>query len=180
MSRSHALYLKTGEKFKNDPIPGSRTYYLENKDSFKTNYNTREYTKEELADLQKYLPKCFKKHYSDTEPNKLLNNLGWCYDSDVKKYYHKSYLNAKNEYIYFDVGVLYWNSNKYLVPLNKSGHFDLLGLTWSYDSVSTIYSLTRNKKSDYWNTRKGKRMAKYIQYRKMRDTKAKMFSTLDL
>jgi hypothetical protein len=174
MSRVHTIYLKTGEKFKGDPIPGSKTYYLENRDLFKQSFNTQEFSNEALNELNYYLPKCFKKHYGKN-PRDVVIDLGWCYDTDKQKFYNKEYLNGDGKYIYFDVGVLTWNSNKYLVPLSKHGHLDPFGICWHYDSVSTICNLERNKKLDFWNCRKGKRMAKYIEYRKIREKKAKMF-----
>ena len=174
MSRADMLFSRTNEKFRGNPVPGSITYYLENADIFKSEKYKREYTSDELNDLNPYLPRSFKNHQVGENPNELVKNLGWSYDDDNKKFYNKEYMND-GKYIYFDVGYLTWNSEKYFVPLLKEDHIDPLGITWRYDSVSTVCQLKRNNQLDYWNTRKGKRMTKYIEYRKMREKRAKMF-----
>ena len=169
----------TNERFKERSCPGSLTYYLENK--FANNKFTTEktYTNEEI---NMYFPRCFVNDFKyGKSPEEELNILGWKYDEEKEKFYHNKYFikeQSKKTHIYFDVGIKLWNKKRYYVPLQQEGHLDNLGITWSYKKDGAFFSLERNKVLDYWNSRKGKRMAKYIEYRKLREKRSQMFQNI--
>lgn len=168
------LEFLTGEKFRDQPIPGSKTYFFNNrreKNKYESNLSDGE-----ILNLKKYLPKKFNRFNPTKTPNQLLQDLGWKYDENIGKFYHHKYQNDNNSPILFDCGVKMHNEQRYLVPLSKRGHLDEHGLTWDYKNVSTIWYLERNVPIDFWSTRGGKRMAKYIEYRKRRAKRQQMYS----
>jgi hypothetical protein len=167
------LEFLTGEKFKNEAIPGSKTYYFNNrvvKDKYK--YDRSE---EEIQKLKKFLPRKFEIH-SNGHPEEMLRELGWQYNTTLKKFFNDMYKNDDNSYVFFDCAVKVYNKKRYLLPLSKTGHFDQYGITWIYKKVSCIWYLERNSPNDFWNTRRGKRMSKYIEYRKRRTKRQQMYS----
>jgi len=170
-------YLKTGEKFRDgkEPCPGSTRYYLENRRE-RVLYK-KDISDEQLNELNDYLPRAFKNYKCGKNPDTIVADLGWKYNKEQKKFHHDKYTKSDGSPKYFDVGFLTWNDERYMVPVNSDSFLDNLGITWSYKNVSTIWVLERNNPLDYWKTRKGKRMAKYIEYRKRREKRAQMYST---
>ena len=168
------LEFLTGEKFRDQPVPGSKTYFFNNrreKNKYESNLSN-----EEILNLKKYLPIKYIGFNSNKDPNEVLQDLGWKYDENIGKFYHHKYQNNDNSPIFFDCGVKMHNNQRYLVPLSKRGHLDQDGLTWSYKNISNIWYLERNLSIDFWSTRRGKRMAKYIEYRKRRTKRQQMYS----
>jgi len=170
----------TGERFKSGSIPGSFTYYLENKEPIIKFTSEITYTDEEINHI---FPRCFNFNYEqDRNPDEELVALDWKFDEGENKFYHEKYfvkeINSEKKYIYFDIGIKTWNGKRYFVPLQNSEHIDNLGITWSFSNAGTIWSLNRNKVFDYWGNRKGKRMSKYIEYRKIRDKRSQMFQNI--
>ena len=168
----------TNERFKERSCPGSLTYYLENKIPREKFETTLIYTNEER---NIFFPKTFNFNFKQGKnPEEELNILGWEFDVNKNKFFHRKYFvknNGKKENIYFDIGVKIWNGKRYFVPLQNPDHLDNLGITWRF-SKGVNWTLERNKVLDYWNSRKGKRMAKYIEYRKMREKRTNMYQNL--
>ncbi len=169
----------TGEKFKNDKaIPGSTTYYLENTEKRESLSDSSKYTDEELMKLQKYLPRCFpKKAYLGKSPKEIVSDDGWTWEEKTEVFQHPDFYDKDTKDPINFKGVLkVWNDERYLVPLNNEGIVDKNGLCWSYDNVSWAWSLEKNEAIDFWETRKGKKMANYITYRKIRQTRGDMLN----
>lgn len=173
------IELYTGEKFheKRSACPGSKTYYLNNTLE-KKKFSPTSYTDEELIELQKYLPRCFpSKVFLGKNPNEIVEDDGWIFDEKKNLFQHPSFTQSdKKTPIYFEGVLKEWDNKRYLVPLSKDEIVDKDGLCWSYSSVSTCMSLDKNKAIDYWGSRRGKRMAKYIEYRKRRTKRNEMLS----
>ena len=164
----------TGEKFKNNKaIPGSMTYYLEHTE--KREEIKQLMTDEELMNLQKYLPHCFsKKVYLGKSPKEIVLDDGWEWNEEKEVFTNKIFYDENKNLIEFKGVLKYWNDQRYLVPLNKHGVIDKEGICWIYNNVSICWSLEKNKSIDFWNTRKGKKMSHYIEYRKRRETRSNM------
>lgn len=168
------LEFLTGEKFKDQPIPGSKSYFFNNR--MEKNKYESNLTDEEVLNLKKYLPRKFDRFNTNKNPDQVLHDLGWNYDESIGKFYNQKYQNNDNSNILFDCAVKTHNGKRYLVPLSKQGHLDEHGLTWRYKKVSSLWYLERNEPIDFWNTRRGKRMSKYIEYRKRRAKRQQMYS----
>jgi hypothetical protein len=84
----------------------------------------------------------------------------------MKCFYHNQYGDVP-----FDMGYCIWNNEKYVIPVTNK--HDINGLAFAYKvyaggQICEPYVHNRN---DYWSSRKGKRCAKYISYRKSRNEK---------
>ena len=115
----------------------------------------------------KYLPKKLSFVNLNECPADVVETLGWQFDEDTKQFFHNEY-GSKS----FDVGYCVWNGDKYIVPLSDNKK-DEKGLAFRYNIMTggSMCDVYINKKSDFWVTRRGKRYAKYIQYRKSREEK---------
>ena len=164
----------TGENFKNNKsIPGSMTYYLENTE--KREKSDTLMTDKELMNLQKYLPHCFsKKVYWGKSPKEIVSNDGWEWNDEKEVFSNKIFYDENKNLIEFKGVLKYWNDERYLVPLSKDGIIDKEGIGWVYNNISTCWSLEKKKSIDFWDTRRGKRMSHYIEYRKRREMRANM------
>ena len=126
--------------------------------------------------LQKYLPHSFPKHvYLGKSPEEIVLEDGWKWDDRLSVFQHEDFFDdVTKENINFKGVLKSWNNERFLVPLWKEGITDTKGLCWKYHNVSVNWSLEKNKPMDFWESRKGKKMAKYIEYRKRRETRSNM------
>lgn len=110
-----------------------------------------------------YLPTTHQLKEYKENPQDIIDSLGWTYDTDMKKFYHNQYGTEA-----FDAGVYYCNSERYLVPL-RNVH-DTKGLAFNYKLMAggSLCAWDVDEITNFWNTRKGKRFSKYIEYRKRR------------
>tara|TARA_A100001011_G_C13666808_1_gene577943 strand:+ start:13 stop:555 length:543 start_codon:yes stop_codon:yes gene_type:complete len=178
MTRSRIQEL-TGEIFheKRRSCPGSTTYYLENTEKKERYDPSSSYKDEELMDLQKYIPyKLTKNLFLGKTPKEIVLEDGWIWDETKNTYTNKSFTNQDGSFIQFKGVIKQWGVENYLVPMAKEGVIDKEGLCWSFHNISTCWSLSKNTPIDFWQTRKGKKMAKYIEYRKRRTNRNDMLS----
>tara|TARA_B110000008_G_C16969354_1_gene563288 strand:+ start:620 stop:1162 length:543 start_codon:yes stop_codon:yes gene_type:complete len=169
----------TGEIFhkKYRSCPGSTTYYLENTEKRERYDPSSSYKDEELMNLQKYIPhKLTKNPFLGKTPKEIVSEDGWLWDETNNSFTNISFTNKDNNLIHFKGVIKQWGVENYLVPLSKEGIIDKEGLCWSFNNISTCWSLSKNTPIDFWQTRKGKKMEKYIEYRKRRTNRNDMLS----
>ena len=97
------LEFLTGEKFKDQPIPGSKSYFFNNR--MEKNKYESNLTDEEVLNLKKYLPIKFDRFNTNKNPDQVLHDLGWNYDESIGKFYNQKYQNNDNSNILFDCAV---------------------------------------------------------------------------
>ena len=125
----------------------------------------------------KHIPKHFIKasptmtHYNNLQQNMMDNGWKLCQgdEGEADYFIHPTYTDTK-----FTAYTCYINGNKFIIPVS-SFEKDKKGLACSFivHPGTTNLTIRSNKWNSYWNTRKGKRKAKYYKYLDARQQKKK-------
>tara|TARA_S200000501_G_C20559369_1_gene628063 strand:+ start:16 stop:648 length:633 start_codon:yes stop_codon:yes gene_type:complete len=166
--------------------PGGKEWYEKNREKLRDNVNeymrlihlNRSIVSEDLDKKEGYhdnfyLPKsCMGKKEIVECPANVVKDLGWVFDKESNKFYHNQYGNCS-----FNAGYSYWGGDKYIVPLSNKNDTKGLGYLYKISVGGSFCEMYQNKMSDFWSSRRGKRLDKYISYRKSRDARNNEFTS---
>ena len=92
-----------------------------------------------------------------------LENLGWEYDVDTDKFKNIEYGDMEYDYIVVD-----YLNKKYKLPTCVEDKYDKHGLCFKIVNEGAISKWKQNNWVEFWDTRRGVKTLKYIDYRERR------------